>query len=116
VSRVYDLSGPHERAAYIDHCNRRHYRPGLFGSLLDSASGRELDRQGGIHGCSREPATLLGWSLPWGQRDETYRKRIFLHYQDKAETERLARLPNRCPRCKRREREPNGTMCTWCGI
>lgn len=114
--KTYDISIPHERDAYLAHCNRRYYRPGLFGSLLDGATSKELDRQGAVRGCSRAPATFLGWSLPWGQLDETYRRRIFLHYQDKAEAERLALLPNRCSRCKRRERAEGCTMCTWCGI
>lgn len=62
------------------HYNRHGYRPGIFGRCLDSAHGRELDRQAAIHGVVRRCARLFGRRMPWGEADETLRKRVFLAY------------------------------------
>jgi len=50
--------------------------PGLYGSVIDGAHGRELDRVGAVFGVRREPARFWRWRLPWGQRDKTLRARI----------------------------------------
>lgn len=70
------------RAEALVYYNRRGMRPGIIGEAIDSASGKELDRAAGLYGLKREPAMWLGWQLPWGQRDETLRSRLWLHYQD----------------------------------
>lgn len=60
--------------------NRHGYRPGILGRGLDATRGRELDRQAAIHGIVRRRALVLGWRMPWGEADETLRKRTFLAY------------------------------------
>jgi hypothetical protein len=54
-------------------------RPGILGMCLDCGHGAELDRIGALYfiNVKREPARLFGLRLPWGQRDETYRERIW---------------------------------------
>ena len=64
--------------------NRRGLRPGIFGMSIDVATGKELDRQAAIFGVFRERARLFGFTMPWGQLDETLRKRVFLTYQGSA--------------------------------
>ncbi len=59
-------------------------RPGIYGMCIDGGHGRELDRIGGLDfiNVKREPARLFSWRLPWGQRDETYRERIWQAAQE----------------------------------
>lgn len=63
-------------------CNRRGARPGIIGMMLDVATGSALDRAASLYGMRREPAVWLGFKLPWGQRDETLRSRIWLAFQE----------------------------------
>jgi hypothetical protein len=67
----------------VHRLNYRHERPGIFGQCIDSATGKELDRQAAVFQAERERATLFGWRMPWGQSDEALRRRVFLVYQIK---------------------------------
>lgn len=68
----------HEMLVYF---NRRGMRPGIIGTALDGASGKELDRAATIFDLTRGRAELWGFKLPWSQRDETLRSRIWLKFQ-----------------------------------
>lgn len=63
--------------------NHRWQRGGIYGNSIDAAEGKELDRQAWVFGVRRNGARLFGWLLPWPQRDETLRKRVYLAYQSK---------------------------------
>lgn len=67
-----------------DRCNHRGMQPGIYGNCIDSATGKELDRQAWVFGVRRNGARLFGWLLPWRQSDEALRKRVFLAYRRKA--------------------------------
>jgi hypothetical protein len=78
--------------------NRRWQRGGIYGNSIDSAAGKELDRQAWVFGVRRNGARLFGWLLPWPQRDETLRKRAHLAYQGSAgamHSQRLVRIQRR---------------------
>lgn len=67
----------------VARCNAQGYRPGIYGTCIDSASGKELDRQATVFGVKREPARWFGLAMPWWQSDEALRCRVFLAYQTK---------------------------------
>jgi hypothetical protein len=58
--------------------------------FVDMSSGRELDRVAKVFGVHREPARLFGVALPWGQRDETLRARIWSSAQEQFAADRQA--------------------------
>ena len=64
--------------AELAYYNRRNYRPGIYGTMLDGAHGRELDRRCAVFGVRRERRGW--WILSWNESDESLRRRTFLSY------------------------------------
>jgi len=69
------------RQEMLVYFNRRGMRPGIVGVALDRTSGKMLDKAARSFNLTREPAEFCGFKLPWGQRDETLRSRIWLKFQ-----------------------------------
>lgn len=76
------------RAEALVYFNRRGWRPGLVGIVIDGADGVELDRMAAVFSMQRERAEWQGFKLPWGQSDEKLRSRIWLKFQDESHARR----------------------------